>query len=354
MIGIEDLLREAVEKPPCGPDLSADLRFVQLDELARGKPEQRSGNAVIPAVPPPWTEVSEGASALLVRSKDLRLAMLVSRAGLALEGLPGLADGMQLIHGLLDRYWEDLHPNLDPEDGDTTERENALAAFADRPIGETSPIGFSEVRGAAVFRSRRLGQATIRDIEIGLGRPTGAKDPGVSHQKLLEWARAAAKEDPESYAAAGKALQGARRAHKLSTEIERLLVERLKGRPSPTFKTLRQILDPALVFEPAFGGENLVKGETGSTMQPASSLEAPESPAETIVAIGTIRTREEAAKLLDLVCEFLERTEPANPAPLLIQRAKRLMTMSFVEIVKELAPDSLAQIEKISGQKLTK
>ena len=62
-----------------------------------------------------------------------------------------------------------------------------------------------------------------------------------------------------------------------------------------------------------------------------------------------IRTRDEAVRALDLVCDFLERHEPSNPAPLFIRRAQRLMTKTFVEIVKDLIPDSLANLEKLAG-----
>jgi type VI secretion system protein ImpA len=97
---VEELLNEVADAPPCGPDLSSDLAFVQLDQLAQGKPERSSGDSVIPAEPPPWTEVQDRACALLSRSKDLRLAVLLSRAAVALEGFQGLANGLQLIHGL--------------------------------------------------------------------------------------------------------------------------------------------------------------------------------------------------------------------------------------------------------------
>jgi type VI secretion system protein ImpA len=67
---------------------------------------------------------------------------------------------------------------------------------------------------------------------------------------------------------------------------------------------------------------------------------------------GEIQSREQALRVLDLVCRYLERQEPSNPAPLLIRRAQRLMTKSFVEIVKDLMPESLSHLEGIAGDKL--
>jgi type VI secretion system protein ImpA len=65
---------------------------------------------------------------------------------------------------------------------------------------------------------------------------------------------------------------------------------------------------------------------------------------------GEISTRQDALHMLDKVISFLERTEPGNPAPLLIQRAKRLVGVSFMDIMNDLAPDALGSIQNITGK----
>ena len=67
------------------------------------------------------------------------------------------------------------------------------------------------------------------------------------------------------------------------------------------------------------------------------------------VAVGAITSREDAIRALDRVCEWIERNEPSNPAPLLIRRAQRLMTKNFIEIIRDLAPEGVNQIEKLAG-----
>ena len=52
----------------------------------------------------------------------------------------------------------------------------------------------------------------------------------------------------------------------------------------------------------------------------------------------------------DIQIDGLQRTEPGNPAPLLIQRAKRLVGVSFLDIMADLAPDALQSIENITGR----
>src|SRR5262245_10354120 len=66
-------------------------------------------------------------------------------------------------------------------------------------------------------------------------------------------------------------------------------------------------------------------------------------------AAGSIRTRADAVRELERVCDWLERNEPSNPAPLLIRRAQRLMNKNFLEIVRDLAPEGVNQVELIAG-----
>ena len=53
--------------------------------------------------------------------------------------------------------------------------------------------------------------------------------------------------------------------------------------------------------------------------------------------------------MLDRACEYFHRYEPSSPVPLLLERAKRLMSKDFVEILRDLAPDGIAQFEVVSG-----
>ena len=66
---------------------------------------------------------------------------------------------------------------------------------------------------------------------------------------------------------------------------------------------------------------------------------------------GEIRSREDVVRALDKICSYYERHEPSSPLPLLLQRCKRLATMSFIEIVREMVPDGLSQVEVIAGKR---
>jgi len=331
MLDVGTVLAETRELPPCGPNLEHDLSFFELEEAARGKPEQRTGDAVKSAEDPNWSKVVDRAQAILNRSKDLRVAVHLTRALTCTEGLPGLATGLSLIHGLLERYWEGIHPVLEADRaGDPTERLNALAPLVD------PEVIVKDLRDAYLVNSREQGQLRARDIEVALGRlaPRSAETGAVKPIGQLHAQIGAAFGSDRSVPSA------VREAHDHALAIQKLLNERLGASRALDLTPLVQPLaslvetcDAALGVktEADKGGQ----AEAGDGARPA--------------APGEIRTRDDAVQMLEMVCSFLERTEPSNPAPLFIRRAQRLIKKSFLEIVRDLMPDSLSQLEKLAG-----
>lgn len=64
-----------------------------------------------------------------------------------------------------------------------------------------------------------------------------------------------------------------------------------------------------------------------------------------------IESREDVLKLLEKICAYYELTEPTSPVPYLLRRAMRLVTKNFMEIIEDLAPDSIAQVQMVCGPK---
>ena len=138
---LDGLLTPIDPASPAGPDLSYDIAFVELETLARGIPDRvaRSRGAggkevdlLIPGVPSDPHRVCAAAVALLARTKDLRVAVLLTDALTAIDGLSGLSCGLKLIARLLSDYWDTVHPLIDQDDGDdATARTNALLGLVD-------------------------------------------------------------------------------------------------------------------------------------------------------------------------------------------------------------------------------
>ena len=68
---------------------------------------------------------------------------------------------------------------------------------------------------------------------------------------------------------------------------------------------------------------------------------------------GEIRSREDVRRALQRVCSYLEQHEPSSPASLFARRAERMLGMDFIAIIQELSPDSMQQIQTVTGTKPT-
>ena len=64
MFSLEELLTPLSEDQACGLDLAYDAAFMALETAALGTPERQSGETVVAAEPPNWTEVYEAPLAL--------------------------------------------------------------------------------------------------------------------------------------------------------------------------------------------------------------------------------------------------------------------------------------------------
>ncbi|MDR5740969.1 MULTISPECIES: type VI secretion system protein TssA [unclassified Caballeronia] len=338
MIDIEPLLAPTESMPPAGIDLEYDAAFLAFEALARESPTRQFD---APAEPPPWADVLEQGQALLARSKDLRVAVAWTRAASHVQGLAGFLAGMRLLTGLLERYWDGLFPRLDTDDdNDAALRINALAPLADAytPFAEAETL-LHDLRECEVCRvhGERL---TVRDMLVAQGRLPPQEGAAAASLPRVEGILAdALAHDPALLA---QALELADAVQSLADCIARKLgAERA---PSMTALTMaaRQIAAQCRAVAPPLDARD----------EPAPVIDDP-APAihRGVASPGEIATREQATAALDAVCAFLERTEPASPAPLLIRRARGLIGKDFLAVMQDLAPDSLAQIHLIAGTK---
>lgn len=339
MIDNEALLEPTADTPPCGQDLTYDAEFIALESAASGKPEQQFGETVIPAEPPDWRDVERRASALLVRTKDARVAALLCRALTNTQGVRGMSAGIQLMAGLFARYWEDLHPL--PEDGDHFMRMNAVASLND-VTGQLRELRQQD------FVRLPAGTISVRDAEAVARGNTGEGGTRISLDQLRVALAQAWQQGDESLRAWNAACEALRSLQ--TTFRDRLGASQLPDMDQlqPLLVALNDLVPHAPVGVADAGGAAVEEGAAamdGGTAGAVAGQGVPAAPAQP----RGLRTRDDAMAQLLEVAAFLERTEPTNPAPLLIRRAAKLMGLSFIDILRELSPDSVAQVETITG-----
>lgn len=325
---VEELIAPLSEAEPCGPDLEYDAEFMALDIAARGTPERQAGNQILPPEQPEWPGVLEQALALARRTRDLRIAVLLTRAGARTGGVSGYASGVGLVSGLLDRHWSCVHPRLDESEGnDPTMRLNALVAL------NHDETGLADLRACPVGRPEA--GLTIRLIELAWSRAEPAAGEAKPTQAaVLDGLRVIAQAD-------GTIVPALSALHAAVASIEQTLSQRA-GTASPNLDSLRTI---AQCCAQAVGQ---LEGRTLSESGPKGAAVAARGGAGAMTS-DAIGSREDVLRALDRACDWIERHEPSHPAPLLIRRARRLMSKSFMDLVRDLAPDGLSQIERIAG-----
>lgn len=329
---VANLLAPVAGDAPAGPNLEYDPAFSALERAAEGKPEQVIGGTTTPAEPPEWGVVLSGGIELLGRTKDLRVAVLAARALLHRSGAVAFAEGLALVRGLVEQYWATVHPQLDPDDNnDPTMRITALAALA-----TTATV--SAVRASPLVRSQALGPVSLVDLFPSSGAPDAARIAGVFETADVAGMEATSR----SLAAAASDLRAIDAAFETHT-----------GSRGPDFGAL---LD-------CFNKGHLALSQRLSTLNPPAPAEeaapvggaaatpaTPAAPPPPRGLSGDILTREDVLKALDKICDYYARQEPASPVPLLAQRCKKLVTMSFFEILAEVAPDGVKQAQLVVGK----
>jgi type VI secretion system protein ImpA len=340
-LDLDKLLQPISDDEPAGPDLEYDPAYLAAIRTAEGSPARQMGDTVAAGEEPDWRTASELAAGLLNRTKDLRVAVLLTRTLLRVQGLAGLDLGLAVLQGLVERFWNQVHPRLDPEDdNDPTIRVNILLDLC-------SPDALLHaLRTAPLVRSRVLGPVSYRDIEIAEGRasaPSDVKplDAGAIHGVFMD---CGIEELQASAAAAAGAL-------KRVSGLSDALGERIRLDQMPSFDPLSRLLAAIARSLATYLAERLPQGSGPGALEGEASGSEPASTERPSrgAAVGEIASRDDVVRAIDRICDYYSRCEPSSPVPLLLLRARRLATGSFVDIVRDLAPDALGEIEKVCG-----
>ncbi len=350
---LEQLLQALEGDLPTGENLEYDPEFLALERAAAPKAERAMGDSVKAAEEPDWQKVAELAQALLGRSKDLRIAVHLTTAWLRTSGLPGWAAGLGLIRGLLDRFWDVVHPQLDADDNnDPTFRVNSVA-----PLSNAEGM-LRYLRTTAFVQSRRLGGVSLRDLRIATGTlklaasDADADAASASTAMTLVAVEACCMDCPEDQLAG--AVTAVVEALEHVKAIDTIFNDHL-GPYGPDLKgllgdihELKKFLEPILARRTpqagsaSHGAGNGAENDAGEEL--VSSNSASTSGQQITGAKDVIRKLEE-------LCNYYARFEPSSPVPLLLRRAQRLVGKDFLGLLKDLAPAGVGELQMISGVK---
>jgi type VI secretion system protein ImpA len=355
-IPLQTLLQPCASDGGVGRNLEYDSRHLAMCQSAEGTPEQEYGQTLIAAQQPDWRKLYALALELSIESRDLRAAVYLTESLCRLQGFDGLSDGLQLVLGWSTQFWSELYPQLDPsDDNDPVERLGTLNRLC---RGEYLLGGIQRL---TLAQCDALGRVTFYDLKQTAATPE-ERAQGLTREEI----QAIFLSEPiEELRQTADTIQ---RCVDSAEQLSRFVEQQLgvgQWDATPLIALLRDCSSAvenayaaragnksprSLVVAPTANNPALsVATEETVTGAQASQLGSPVQASVLATQKMNIATRAEAMAVLDSLCAYFETHEPASPVPLLLQRAKRLIPMSFVDILRELAPDGLQQAMQSVG-----
>lgn len=340
MLDLEALLQPIEAATPSGSNLRYTSEYADLERVMAGKAERALGEAVVAAEPPDWRATLDRGEVLLRRTKDLRVAVAMTRALMDLHGFAGLADGVTLINRLVQTFWDTLHPQLDAEDAnDPTARVSAMAELTRREV-------IQALRAAPLAVSRVFGVVNLKAIDLAA---RGAPAPSGNAAATITMAAIDGAFQEVPLAVLAETTAAVTRCVDATRALAERWAERLPA-SGPDFTVLRQVLDQAQQAAKTHLDQRQSQEATSGGANGADTVPGAEGGEARPGAPGRVQSREDVLRAIDAICAYYAKNEPSSPVPLLLQRCKRLVMMSFMDILKDILPDSVQAVEKITGK----
>ena len=331
-IDVQDLLQPIPGANPAGESLRYQGTYDRIADARReDDPSLSQGIYKSTLKRADWaTAEAICIEALTKRSKDLQIAGWLLEAWIHLHGFAGVTNGLRLIGGLCEHFWDDLYPTL--EDGDLEGRiapfdwiEQKLSLKL-KQIPLTLPTdtihqscAYVDWESACHFENLAMKDPRALQEALAKINPTVATfraaitgtDLGF-HLELVEDLNDALETCPV---------------------VEQVLEQKC-GKDAPLLRQFKEALSliQQLVSQDLHARDHQVAAFSEEEVDP---LEADESE-DGLWSSGPIRSRADAYRRLSEAADYLLRTEPHSPTPYLVMRAVEWGNMSLPELLQQI------------------
>lgn len=372
---LEPFLVPVGEGNASGLELRNDPRFHgierMLDPAARSFRQENIQSGGTGSVNIDWSEILSQAAELAGTGRDIRLLVIVARSLAGAEGFSGLARGLDLLSATVEQYWDSVHPTLrespSPREA-ATRRINAFFQLENSDNGLLCDLEFAVVmtpRGLGPIRGGDLSSGGLTKSQAQSELPSGLGEKEVAellarHETLLNRVtaacRAQAAERPEELASLVQDIEASRASlGRLEAALNARVMENGVG---VRFKELDKIL--ARMLAPLAAAQSQTVPSSPPTSEapamadpvsPAPALNgAHPAPAATAGGIpGSVNSRRDVERCLDMIIDFYERTEPSSPIPHLARRMRKMVPMNFLQLMEEIAPSGMKEFKNVAG-----
>jgi type VI secretion system protein ImpA len=345
---LHDWMAPVDDATPCGADLEYDPEFVVLAAKVAPKAEAHYGNFVGSPEPVNWSDIDRDCRRLMMRSKDMRLAVLFTRCRTRLGGASGLAEGIGLLDAWLEAFPQAIHPQLNAEadrDAALEIRMNALQALTD------ADGLLADVREIALAKSTAT-RLQVRDVERAFATPRrGDALAPESVTRQLDDIRAqqpavmAGFEDSRRNLAAIDAWSREHQgiyAPDLSA-LTRLLAHVVGWDARPVGAALDDPADQVPSVNGQQSTDDTVSHTASTTREDCTAEAAPVASGRR--ADTSLADRHAALERIREARRWFEANEPSSPIPVLLRRAEQFVGKRYAEVVRAIPGELLAQWE---------
>lgn len=342
-MNLDTLLAPVSEASPCGADLSFSAEFDSIQESRRADdPTLDQGEWVTALKLADWPSALKQCEKVLDSSKDLRIAAWFTEANARLGGYAGLAEGLELCRLLCERYWGDLHPQLE-DDGDAEQRSGNLRWLLTQ-VEVLAPQLPVLRHGARAFSLRDIEAAHTSARSADRSDDTSSTSIAITADDIA----AARRGTPREFFASN--LVDAHRAQQALVQLQ-VVIDGHLGDDGPGFSGAKGALEKAVhaigimarEANPGNGSAAPQAAEVGSA--------APSTATTTNAASGALNNRSDALRQLRAVAEFFRRTEPHSPVAYLADRAAQWGDMPLHQWLRAVVKDqgALSHMEELLG-----
>jgi type VI secretion system protein ImpA len=316
-------------KNPCGEslrytnvyDLIREARREDDDKLPQGvwKSEIKKAD---------WDQVDRLCQdALKTRSKDVQVAAWLAEAWLHLEGMGGLARGLELIIELTRTYWDNLYPLMDKGG---YELRIVPYEWINTRISEEIQcvlISMPPDRSALPYRLLDFNEANRRELSAKKGTSGGSQQQDSKRPSLAKVNLSIDQTPTVFYRYMDEScLLSLKRMNELEEELR----DHMDGE-APGFYRLREKIEAVQRLTRQILHE---RGEKKDAKKAMIDLEVKPLPKKKS-ALGPIESRDQAYAILGEVATYLQQIEPHSPTPYLIRRAITWGGMNLSEVVED-------------------
>lgn len=269
-----------------------------------------------------WTTIKKKSEALLTPFFDLRVALWDMRANLHIEGFSAL-------YRTLTKIDLELSSKEDPDEKHSEESTDGYYSAGLSWLATSSCL--REIKKSKIFPNSDL---TIDEL-------TPIKSDENKKSKLFNFINII--ESANSFFSENGLIPT-----KEQIEISLQKLERIENYASLRtqgvhldFYKLRHFLNSILTSIIGFSSTPKHGQQKESSENPKTDTRDSEE--------RKIRSQQDVIIMLEQILDYFNKYEPSHPAPILIRRSQKMLGMDFAEIVKELLPDSLLDLHKLSG-----